>query len=106
MVPPYSTSLMRANGWPESKAAEIANHAVIKRHSDVPDRGLHRVDLLDPASLVPDEWMLDANALGTAREVVQSLRRFREAGADEVCLYGSTPKQNAEVIARWREGTS
>ena len=106
MVPPYSTSLMRANGWPQAKAAEIANHAVLRNREQVPDRGLHRVDLLDPAALVPDEWMRDANALGTARECVESLRRFRDAGADEVCLYGSTPMQNAEVIARWREGTS
>jgi hypothetical protein len=33
---------------------------------------------------------------------VRTLQDFRDAGADEVTTYGSTPAQNAELIAAWR----
>jgi hypothetical protein len=36
-------------------------------------------------------------------ECVTSLRRFRDAGADEVATFGSTPMQNAALIAAWRD---
>jgi hypothetical protein len=56
-----------------------------------------------PGSVLPWEWILDSSAVGTAQECVTSLQRFIDAGADEVTTYGSTPRQNAALIAAWRE---
>jgi 5,10-methylenetetrahydromethanopterin reductase len=50
---------------------------------------------------VPDAWMHEACAIGTVDECVSSLQRFRDAGADEVVTYGSTPGQNADLAAAW-----
>jgi alkanesulfonate monooxygenase SsuD/methylene tetrahydromethanopterin reductase-like flavin-dependent oxidoreductase (luciferase family) len=63
----------------------------------------HRHEMMEPAELVPDEWMADVSAIGTTEQCVASLQRFRDAGADEIATYGSTPGQNAKLIARWRE---
>jgi hypothetical protein len=59
--------------------------------------------MMDVAAAVPDEHMLDCCAIGTVDECVTSLRRFLDAGADEVATYGSTPQQNASLIAAWRD---
>jgi len=37
----------------------------------------------------------------SAEECAANLRRFREAGAHEITTYGSTPAQNAGLIAAW-----
>jgi hypothetical protein len=56
-----------------------------------------------PGSVIPWEWVLDCSAIGSPDECVTSLQRFVDAGADEVTTYGSTPRQNAALIAAWRE---
>jgi 5,10-methylenetetrahydromethanopterin reductase len=93
---------MRLNGWPESFCEELRQHAQLKAVASA-DQHFHRRDLLGPASLIPDSWMHETCAIGSPPECVTTLRRYREAGADEVILYGSAPSQNARLIAAWRE---
>jgi probable F420-dependent oxidoreductase len=66
----------------------------------------HRSSVLDVArDLVPEEYARQAAAIGTAAECVETLKGFREAGADEIAVYGSTPAQNAGLIKAWRSRT-
>ena len=55
------------------------------------------------AAVVPDELMHDCSAIGTVDECVARLRQFIETGADEIFTYDSTARQNAELVATWRE---
>ena len=96
---------MRLNGWPESFCDELRQHAQLAAVASA-DQHFHRRDLLGPASLIPDEWMHDTCAIGTPAECVATLQRYRDAGADEVTLYGSAPSQNARLISAWRERPS
>jgi alkanesulfonate monooxygenase SsuD/methylene tetrahydromethanopterin reductase-like flavin-dependent oxidoreductase (luciferase family) len=66
------------------------------------DLTYHRIQLMEPARLIPDAWMEETCALGTVDQCVTQLRRFRDAGADEIATYGSTPAQNAGLIEAWR----
>jgi len=59
--------------------------------------------MLDVAAQIPDEYMLDCSAIGSVDECVTSLQRFIDAGADEIATYGSTPAQNAKLVAAWRD---
>jgi alkanesulfonate monooxygenase SsuD/methylene tetrahydromethanopterin reductase-like flavin-dependent oxidoreductase (luciferase family) len=93
---------MRLNGWPESFCDELRQHAQLRAVASA-DQHFHRRDLLGPASLIPDEWMQDTCAIGTPAECVATLQRYRDAGADEVILYGSAPSQNAQLIDAWRD---
>ena len=45
--------------------------------------------------------MTESCALGSVPDCVASLRRFRDAGADEIITYGSTPRQNATLARAW-----
>ena len=62
-----------------------------------------RHQMMDVAAQVRDAYMEDCCAFGTVDECVKSLTRFIDAGADEIATYGSTPRQNAKLIAAWRE---
>ena len=37
---------------------------------------------------------------------METLRRFRAAGADEIVTYGSTPNQNAALADAWRQAST
>jgi 5,10-methylenetetrahydromethanopterin reductase len=108
---PYSTYLAASNGWDPKQVERIASagHALARRRAmaagtemDV-DWGFQRVELHDVAALVPDEWMRESCALGSIEECMSALQAYRDAGADEIGLYGSTASQNAGLIAAWRE---
>jgi 5,10-methylenetetrahydromethanopterin reductase len=49
--------------------------------------------------------MQQTSALGSVQHCVAKLQQFRDAGADEIATYGSTPGQNAELIGAWRNRT-
>lgn len=93
---------MRLNGWPESFCTKLREHAQLQTVASA-DQHFHRRDLLGPASLIPDAWMQDTCGIGSPETCVKTLQRYRDAGADEITLYGSAPSQNARLIDAWRQ---
>jgi 5,10-methylenetetrahydromethanopterin reductase len=103
-APGYGETLVRLNDWDPAPLARLRDH---EQFHDMPtavsDLSFHRTELLGPASLVPDEWMEQSCALGPVSRCVETLQRFRAAGADEIVTYGSTPSQNAALADAWRQ---
>lgn len=103
-APEFGDSLARVNEWdPEPVRAlrQAMRPAQQRVGEEIADTAFHRRELMESARLVPDEWMAESCALGTSAECAHQLRRFRAAGADEVATYGSTPGQNARMLAEW-----
>jgi probable F420-dependent oxidoreductase len=102
--PYYGDVLATANGWDLDVVQRMRDHELFQGLDRAGDLTFHRHQMLEgPGSVIPWEWMLDCSAIGTPAECVTSLQRFLDAGADEVTTYGSTPRQNAELIAAWRD---
>lgn len=100
--PGYGETLIEENGWDMEVIHQLRSHGQLAANDKVADRLYHRHQLLEPAKLIPDEYMIDSCAIGSVDECVTSLQRFRDAGADEIATYGSTPAQNAKLIEAWR----
>jgi probable F420-dependent oxidoreductase len=106
-APGYGEMLVRLNGWDPAPLAALRDHEQFRgMATGVSDLSFHRTELLGPATLVPDAWMQASCAIGSTAECVTSLQRFRDAGADEIVTYGSTPSQNAGLAAAWRNRTA
>jgi probable F420-dependent oxidoreductase len=106
-APGYGEMLVQLNGWDEAPLAKLRGHEQFQGMATaVSDLSFHRTELLGPAALVPDEWMEQSCALGSVANCVETLQRFRAAGADEIVTYGSTPNQNAALAAAWRQHTT
>lgn len=97
----FGNALLRANGWDPAPVRELRAHRLFAGSKEMADTAFHRIQLLEPARLVPDEWMAASCALGSVEECVATLAEFRNAGADEIATYGSTPGQNAALITAW-----
>lgn len=90
-LPHYGDVLAAENGWDPEPVRRLRDRSA--DHRQVPG----------PACGPPWEWITECSAIGRVDECVAALRRFRDAGADEVATYGSTPAQNAALIAAWRD---
>jgi alkanesulfonate monooxygenase SsuD/methylene tetrahydromethanopterin reductase-like flavin-dependent oxidoreductase (luciferase family) len=96
--------MLELSGWDKSIVEKVAAHPLFQRMADrTADQTFHREDLLGPASLIPDEWIDRCSAVGSLAKCVAKLQEFKDAGADEIATYGSTPGQNAALLAAWRE---
>jgi 5,10-methylenetetrahydromethanopterin reductase len=102
VYPGYGENLARVNGWDEQIVLNVRNHPIFSGLGKVADMEMHRHQMMDAAALIPDEWMLDSCAFGTDEQCVENLQRFVGAGADEITTYGSTPAQNADLLAAWK----
>jgi len=102
-MPSFARALSTFNGWDgEGLLAKFAEHEQLRGVASA-DQAFHRKDLLGPASLIPDSWMEQTSGIGSVEDCIKTLQQFKDAGADELALYGSTPQQNAQLIGRWRE---
>jgi 5,10-methylenetetrahydromethanopterin reductase len=101
--PGYGEQLCTANGWDLGVLDKIRGHKRFENITQVADREFQRHEMLDVASVIPDDYIWDCSAIGTVDECVTNLQRFIDAGADEIVTYGSTPAQNAELVAAWRD---
>jgi 5,10-methylenetetrahydromethanopterin reductase len=103
----FADGFHRINGWDTAPMRVVQEHPLFTRLDRAnADQVFHRDQLLEPARLVPDEWMAEAAAVGSAEHCVRKVQEFRDAGADEVALYGSTPAQNASLVEAWRAHTA
>jgi alkanesulfonate monooxygenase SsuD/methylene tetrahydromethanopterin reductase-like flavin-dependent oxidoreductase (luciferase family) len=103
VYPGYGEAVCAANGWDPAILDKIRNHKKFADITQIADREFQRHQMLDVAAQIPDEYMADCSAFGTVDECVSNLRRFIDAGADEIVTYGSTPAQNAKLVAAWRD---
>lgn len=97
-APEYGDALVRANGWDTGPVEKLRAHPQFSGRTEMADLGFHRIELMEPSRLIPEAWMQETSALGSVRECVAKLQQFRDAGADEIATYGSTPGQNVELI--------
>lgn len=103
--PTAAVPFVRRNGWKEETRQQIEHHPLFRGMEDVTAdyQFRDRKNLIEAGQLVPDSWIRESCAVGSASECVKKLQEFRDAGADEVAIYCSTPAQNKGVIAAWRD---
>jgi alkanesulfonate monooxygenase SsuD/methylene tetrahydromethanopterin reductase-like flavin-dependent oxidoreductase (luciferase family) len=93
------------NGWDVEVFKKVAAHPMFNNMADASaDLAYHREELMDPASYIPDSWIAESCAVGSVDACVAKMREFKDAGADEIGIYGSTPAQNAKVVDAWERG--
>lgn len=95
----------RLNGWDMTPAQAVREHEMFRHDPERVDHHFHRGDLMEVAKLVPDQWMEETSLTGSIEDCVKQMRAYRDAGADEICFYGSTPAENASLIRAWRAHT-
>lgn len=92
-IPGFGEQLAAVNGWDQEPLQRLRSHPLLAGIRGSADSVLTREELVEVASVLPAEWTGAAAAAGSARHCHELFERYREAGADELVLHGSTPDQ-------------
>jgi 5,10-methylenetetrahydromethanopterin reductase len=105
-MPELGRTYARLNGWNPATIAEVLGHEQLASMSRPNvDQSFRLHQLHDVARRIPEQWVRQSAAVGSVADCVQALAHYREAGADELAIYGTSPAQNAALIDAWRART-
>jgi 5,10-methylenetetrahydromethanopterin reductase len=92
-LPGFGDLIIDINGWDKSVLEKIRAHPKIASLNGKPaDQAYTRAELVDVAELIPQQWLDEGAAVGTASACADQLMAYLDAGADEILLHGSSPK--------------
>jgi 5,10-methylenetetrahydromethanopterin reductase len=92
-VPGLGERLAETNNWEPDALTRLRSHPRLAGVKGSADSVLTREQLVDVVLALPSQWIGEAAAVGSARACFDVFERYREAGADELVLHGSTPDQ-------------
>ncbi|OBH61995.1 LLM class F420-dependent oxidoreductase [Mycobacterium intracellulare] len=98
-IPGFGERLAAVNGWNREPLTRLRSHSLLAGIKASADSVLTREELVEVASALPMDWTGEAAAVGTARACHAMFERYRDAGADELVLHGSTPDRLDPLFA-------
>jgi 5,10-methylenetetrahydromethanopterin reductase len=97
-IPDFGERLAAVNEWSPEPLHRLRSHQLLAGIRGSADSVLTREELVEVASVLPAAWTVEAAAIGSARSCHEVFERYREAGADELVLHGSTPDQMGALL--------
>ena len=92
-LPGFGDLIVEINEWDKSVLDQIRAHPKIAALNGKPaDQAYTRQELVDVGQILPQRWIDDGAAVGTAAQCADQLMAYLEAGADEILLHGAAPK--------------
>jgi 5,10-methylenetetrahydromethanopterin reductase len=102
--PGYGEVICEINGWDSAALAKVRNHPKLRNLAGKPaDQAFTRVQLVEVSRELPQHWIEEGAAVGTAAQCAQKLCGFLDAGADEIVLHGSAPAQMGPLTEQLRK---
>jgi len=99
------------NGWDPADIAALHEHPLLQRDTQVgkgsgffrrADQSKSLQDLAAVSELIPRHWVDGLVAAGSSTACAKRVREYLDAGADEVILHASTPRQVVGLVAEHR----
>ena len=98
-LPGFGDLIVDINGWDKKVLEDIRAHPKIASLNGKPaDQAYTRQELVDVSRLIPQGWLDQGAAVGTAAQCADQLMDFLDAGADEILLHGSSPKDMGPLV--------
>jgi len=91
-LPGFGDLIVDINECDKSVLDKIRAHPKIAALNGKPaDQAYTRQELVDVGQLLPQQWIDEGAAVGTAASCADQLMDYLDAGADEILLHGSSP---------------
>jgi 5,10-methylenetetrahydromethanopterin reductase len=97
-IPGFGERLAAVNEWDPELLRRLRSHQLLAGIRGSADSVLTREELVEVASVLPAAWTAEAAAIGSARSCHEVFERYRDAGADELVLHGSTPDRMGALL--------
>ena len=98
-LPGFGDMIVDVNGWDKSVLDQIRAHPQIAALNGKPaDQAFTRQELVEVGRILPQKWIDEGAAVGTAAQCADQLMDYLDAGADEILLHGSSPKDMGPLV--------
>lgn len=92
-LPGFGDLIVDINEWDKGVLDQVRAHPKIAALNGKPaDQAYTRAELVDVGQLLPQHWIDEGAAVGTAAHCADQLMAYLDAGADEILLHGASPK--------------
>ncbi len=92
-LPGFGDLIVEINEWDKGVLDQIRAHPKIASLNGKPaDQAYTRQELVDVGQILPQQWIDEGAAVGTAAQCADQLMAYLDAGADEILLHGAAPK--------------
>ena len=106
-LPGFGEMIVDINGWDRGILEKLRAHPQIAAlHGKPADQAFTRQELVEVSRILPASWMDEGAAVGTASRCANQLMKFLDAGADEILLHGSAPKDMGPLTAELKTALS
>src|ERR1700722_10116235 len=103
-VPGYGEMITEINGWDAAPLQRMRAHPQMAAlGGKLADQSFTQVQLVDVSRTLPQFWYEEGAAIGSATKCAAKLCEFLDAGADEIVLHVSAPKQMGALTGELRK---
>ena len=103
-IPEFGELLARVNGWDLAGLDELRAHPMLAGLRGAADSRFTKGQLADVSRSLPQEWLIEGAAIGSARVCAERLQQYLDAGADEIIIHGAVPELLGPTLQHFRAG--
>lgn len=102
--PGFGEVIANTNNWDVGVLDKIRNHPQMLgiKEGDNADQAFTRDQLVEVSRSIPQSWLDEGAAVGSAKQCAEKLCNFLDAGADEILLHGCAPKDMGNLTQELR----
>jgi probable F420-dependent oxidoreductase len=98
-IPQFAEMMVDINGWDRGVLGRLRSHPTLANlGGGTADQAFTRQQLVEVSRDLPRFWLTDTTAMGTSAQCARQLMDYLDAGADEILLHGTAPK-DMEALA-------
>lgn len=91
-IPDFGELLAGVNGWDLSGLTDLREHPLLAGLRGSADNHFTKDQLAEVSRGLPDKWLHEGAAIGSAAVCARRLQEYLDAGADEIIIHGAVPE--------------
>jgi 5,10-methylenetetrahydromethanopterin reductase len=103
-IPSFGDLLASTNGWDPADLTPLRSHPLMAGLRGAADNLFTKDDLGEVSRTLPQHWLHDSAAIGTATECAARLHDYLDAGANEIVVHGAVSQQIAATVSAFTRG--
>jgi len=101
-IPLFSELLASVNGWNRDGLVTLRSHPMLAGLRGAADSRFTKDQLAEVSRSLPQEWLVEGAAVGSAEQCASRLHQYLDAGVDEIIIHGATPDELGPLTAALR----
>ena len=101
-IPGFGELLAGVNGWDTAGLEALRSHPMLANVRGSADNLFTKDQLADVSRALPQEWLHEGAAIGSASVCADRLTQYLAAGADEILIHGSVPELLGPTVQHFR----